>query len=51
MGVRKHFSRGGQSQNFAHLFQFVGDATQMDVHKNVQCYGNIYIQRLPYKKI
>jgi len=33
MGVRRNFSRGGQSRHFAYLFQFVGDATQMDVHK------------------
>jgi len=34
MGVRRKFSRGGQSRHFAYnLFHFVGDATQMDVHK------------------
>jgi len=28
MGVRRNFCRwGGQSQHFAYLFQFVGDAT------------------------
>jgi len=33
MGVRRNFSKGGKSRHFAYLFQFVGDATQMDVHK------------------
>ena len=27
------FPRGGQSRHFAYLFQIVGNATQMDVHK------------------
>jgi len=27
------FPGGGQSRHFAYPFQFVGDATQMDVHK------------------
>jgi len=27
------FPGGGQSRHFAYLFQIVGDATQMDVHK------------------
>jgi len=35
MGVRRNFSRGGQSQNFAYLFQVVDDATQMDVYKTL----------------
>ena len=35
MGVRRNFSRGGHSRHFAYLFQFVGDATQMDVHKKI----------------
>jgi len=51
MGVHRNFSRGGQSRQYAYLFQFVGDASQMDVHKNVQCYGNSYIQCFPYKII
>jgi len=33
-GVSAEFFPGGQSRHFAYLFQFVGDATQMDVHKN-----------------
>jgi len=33
MGVRRNFSRGGQSRHFAYLFQFVSDPTQMEVHK------------------
>jgi len=33
MGIRRNFSRGGQSQHFAYPFQVVDDATQMDVHK------------------
>jgi len=33
MGVRRNFSRGEKSRHFAYPFQFVGDATQMDVHK------------------
>jgi len=33
MGVHTIFSRGGQSQHFAYLFQIVGNATQMDAHK------------------
>jgi len=33
MGVRRNFSRGGQSRHFAYPFQVVEDATQMDVHK------------------
>jgi len=51
MGVRRNFSRGRQRRHFAYLFQFVSDATQMDVQKNVQCYGNSYIQCLSYKNI
>jgi len=53
MGVRKNFSRVRQSRHFAYLFQFVGEATQMDEHKqeNVQCYGNSCIQCFPCKKI
>jgi len=35
MGVGRNFSRGGQSWHFAYLFKFVGDATQMDVHKQM----------------
>jgi len=27
------FPGGGKSRHFAYLFQIVGDATQMDVHK------------------
>jgi len=27
------FPGGGQSRHFAYLFQFVGDATQTEVHK------------------
>jgi len=51
MGVRRNFSRGGQSRHFVSLFQCVSDATQMDVHKkNVQCYGNSSIQCFPCKK-
>jgi len=52
MGVRRNFSRGGQSRHFAYLFLVVGDVTQMDVSKkeNVQCYGNSCIQCFPCKK-
>ena len=52
MGVRRNFSRGGQSRHFTCLFQVVGDAAQMDVHKkeNVQCYGISCIQCFPCKK-
>ena len=32
MGVRRNSSRGG-SRHFACHFQFVGDATQTDIHK------------------
>jgi len=39
MGVRRNFQRGAKS-TFAYLFQFVGDAMQMDVHKQFQCYGS-----------
>jgi len=35
MGVRRNFSRGGQSRHFAYPFQVVDDATQMDVHKTL----------------
>jgi len=35
MGVRRNFSIGGQSWHFAFLFKFVGDASQMDVHKRM----------------
>jgi len=35
MGVRRNFSRGGQSRHFVSLFQCVSDATQMDVHKKM----------------
>jgi len=51
MGVHRNFSRGGQRRHFPYLFQFVGDATQMDVNTNVECYGNSYIQCLSYKNI
>jgi len=46
MGVRRNFSRGGQSRHFAYLFLVVGDATQIDPYKkeNVQCYGNSCIR-------
>ena len=47
----ENFPEGGQSRHLAYPFQFVGVATQMDVHKNVQCYGSSYIQCFPYKKI
>jgi len=52
MGVRRNFSRGGQSRHFAYLFLVVGDVTQIDVDKkeNVQCYGNSCIQCFPGKK-
>ena len=45
-GRPQKFSRGGGIRRFAYLFQVVGDATQMDVHKkeNVKCYGNSCIQ-------
>jgi len=33
MGVGRKFSRWEQSRHFSYLFQFVGDATQMDVLK------------------
>jgi len=33
MGVRRNFSRVGQSRYFVYLFQVVGDVTQMDVYK------------------
>jgi len=40
MGVRRNFQRGAKS-TFAYLFhEFVGDAMQMDVHKQFQCYGS-----------
>jgi len=29
------FPGGGQSWHFAYLFKFVGDATQLDVHKQM----------------
>jgi len=53
MGVNRNFSREGQNRHFAYLFQFVGEASvmQMDVNKNIQCYGNSYIQCFPYNKI
>ena len=42
---------GGESRLFAYLFQFAGDARQMDVHKkNVHCYGNSCVQCFPCKK-
>jgi len=52
MGVRRNFSRGGQSRHFAYVFVVVDDATQIDVYKreNVQCYGNSCIQFFPCKK-
>jgi len=37
MGVRRNFFKGEQSRHFAYLFQFVGDATQMDVYKKRKC--------------
>jgi len=48
MGIRGNFSRG-KSRHFAYVFQFDGDATQMDVHKkeNVRCHGNSSIQCFP----
>ena len=33
MGVGRNFARGEQSRHFADLFQFVGDATQMEYTK------------------
>jgi len=33
MGVRRYFSKGGQSRHFAYLFQAVVDAMQMDVYE------------------
>ena len=33
MGVRRNFSRWGQSRHFAYLFVVVGGATQIDVYK------------------
>jgi len=35
MGVRRNFSRGGQSRHFADPFQVADDATQIDVHKTL----------------
>jgi len=32
-GRQQKFFQGGQSRNFGYLFQFVGDATQMDENK------------------
>jgi len=33
MGVRRNFSKGGESRHFTYAFQVVNDATQMGVHK------------------
>jgi len=51
-GCPQTFFQGGQCRHFSYLFQVVGDATQMDVHKkeNVQRYGNSCIQCFPCKK-
>jgi len=35
MGVRRNFSRWGQSRHFAYPFQVSDDAMQMDVHKTL----------------
>jgi len=37
MGVSRNFSSEGQNRHFAYLFQFVGEASamQMDVHKKM----------------
>jgi len=34
-GRPQKFFQGEESRHFAYLFQFVGDATQMDVHKKL----------------
>jgi len=52
MGVRRNFSRGGQSRHFAYVIVVVDDAAQIDLYKkeNVQCYGNSCIQCFPCEK-
>jgi len=35
MGVRRNFSRGGQSRHFAYIFQAVGNAMEMDIFKKM----------------
>jgi len=50
MGVRRNFSRGGQSRHFAYLFQAVGNANGR-IQKNVQRYGSGCIHGFPCKKL
>jgi len=38
MGLRRNFSRWGQSRSLAHPLQVVDDATQMDVHKTLHSF-------------
>jgi len=50
MGIRRNFSRGGQTRHFAYPFHFADDAMQMHVHKTLYpfytitkmcpCYGS-----------
>jgi len=45
------FPGEGQSRHFAYLFQFVAMQRKWTYTKNVQCYGNSYIQCFPIRKL